>query len=706
MTPAQRENFLRLLNPRHIAFVGGRDAITAITEARRRGYDGQMWAVNPNRDALDGVPCYPTVADLPDAPDAAYVAVPASAAIGIVEDLACRGAGGAVCYSAGFKEAGPDGKAAEDRLRAAVGDMALIGPNCYGMINYIGNAALWSFAHGGTSPGYGAAIITQSGMLSSDITMAQRSLPLAYMISAGNQTVMGQEDFMDVLCEDPAVRAIGLHIEGLRDIPRFEQAALKALGRGVPVVALKTGTSAIGAQLTISHTGSLSGENELYEALFARTGVISVSSPVQLLETLKFLCVAGAPKGPRVAGFTCSGGGATMLADRAEKVGLCFPPVTEAATQALTDLLPDVATVSNPLDYTTPIWGQAEFTGPVFAAGLAGMGADAAVLVQDYPAPGLDGDKAYYTTDAAAFAEAAAKADLPRAICATIPENLDLQTREALVAKGVAPMQGIHETLNAIAHGAAWSAARARINGAPPEPLRPGAPVGPVVMTSEAAGKAWVARAGISVPQGRVVGSADAVAVAAEVGYPVALKMISPRIAHKTEAGAVALGLASSSALEAAIEKMRRDVSTHDPEATTDQFLVERMSAPPIAELIVALRRDPQFGCALTLGSGGILVELVGDAQTLLLPCSVADVHASLASLRVSALLSGFRGGPVVDRLAVAERVHALCTAFLENPGEIAEVEINPLFVTRDDLVAVDVLMHRTDRSEVEPPSD
>ena len=228
MTPKQRQNFLRLLNPRHIAFIGGRDAITAIGEARRRGFGGVMWAVNPKREELAGVPCVASVDDLPEAPDAAYVAVPSGAAVDAIAALATRGAGGAVCYSAGFKESGPRGQAAEARLRQVVGDLALIGPNCYGVINYIGGAALWSFAHGGDSPGYGAAIVTQSGMFSSDITMAQRSLPMAYMISAGNQAVLGQADFLDVLCEDPAVRAIGLHIEGLTDIRRFEAAALKA----------------------------------------------------------------------------------------------------------------------------------------------------------------------------------------------------------------------------------------------------------------------------------------------------------------------------------------------------------------------------------------------------------------------------------------------------------------------------------------------
>ena len=325
MTPAQRRNFERLLSPKHVAFIGGTDAIVAIGEARRRGFEGAYWPVNPKRETLADIACFATVNDLPEAPDAVFLAIPAKAAVETIEKLRLIGAGGIVCYSAGFKESGDDGEILEAQLQEAVGDMALIGPNCYGVVNYLSNSALWPFAHGGDCPGYGAAIITQSGMLSSDISMNQRSLPLTHMISAGNQAVLGIEEFIDVLCENPATRAIGVHIEGLSDIAKFERAALKALAYDTPIVALKTGRSEIGSNLTISHTGSISGANELYEALFERTGVISVTNPSQLLETLKYLCILDRPKGKKIAGFTCSGGGATMLADHCANIGLEFP---------------------------------------------------------------------------------------------------------------------------------------------------------------------------------------------------------------------------------------------------------------------------------------------------------------------------------------------------------------------------------------------
>ncbi len=693
MTPERRKNFQRLLNPRHIAFIGGRDAAIAIKEARRRGFQGQMWAVNPKRADLAGLPCVKSISDLPEAPDAVYLAIPVGGVVDALETLNNMGAGGVVCFTAGFKETGDT--AAETALIEATGDMALIGPNCYGLINYVGQSALWSFEHGGWSPGYGAAIVTQSGMFSSDITMSQRSLPLAYMVSAGNQAVIGLEDFLDVFSDDPAVRAIGLHIEGLQDVQKFEHAALKALQKGVPIVALKTGSSAIGASLTVSHTGSLSGSNELYESLFERTGVISVSNPSQFLETLKYLCVVGAPRNRKVAGFTCSGGGATMLADYAEKIDLTFPEIVRSRRDALSELLPDIATVSNPLDYTTPIWGHAELTYPVFASTISAMDAGSAVLVQDYPAPGLDDSKIYYQNDAEAFGRAAFELGVPAAICATLPENLDVETRQFLIEKSIAPMQGIHETLNALSHAAGWQYARDRINKTTPEPLAKPVPESPLTMLTEDAGKSWLKSIGFPVPNGVVTSVENAVEVADNVGYPVALKMMSQDLAHKTEAGAVAINLKTDENLSNALTMMIADVSAYDQSKATDSFLIEEMSPSPLAELIVTLRRDAQFGHALVLGSGGVLVELVGDAVTLLLPATKDDIERVLQQLRAAKLLQGFRGRPAADVNKIAQSIHRLCQAYLSECESVAEVEINPLFVYQDHVVAVDVLLHK-----------
>ena len=692
MTQRQR-NLTRLLSPRHIAFVGGRDAEVAIGEAKRIGYAGQIWPVNPKRQTMAGYPCFASVDDLPQGPDGCFLAVPAPAAIATTAKLAARGAGGIVCYTAGFREAGAAGLALEAGLIEAAGDLALVGPNCYGVINYLDHAAMWPFAHGGGCHGHGAAIITQSGMLSSDITMSQRSLPLTHMISCGNQSVLTVEDFVDHLIGHPAVRAIGLHIEGLRNIPRFAAVALRAAESGVPVVALKTGSSRIGAALTVSHTGSLSGTDDLYDALFARTGVIRVTNPAQLLETLKLLCVAGAPKGGRVAGFTCSGGGATMLADHAERIGLAFPPLADETRATLTGLLPDIATVSNPLDYTTPIWGDPARTGPVFAAAIAGLGADSAVLVQDYPASGLDESKGHYRADASAFIAAARAQSIPATICATLAENLDAETRAWLVRQGVAPMQGLPETLNALHAAGQWHARRVQILAAPPEPLAASALAAPCLL-DEAAAKALLRDFGLPVPAGRVVAGAEVADAAEQIGYPAVLKMMGPRLAHKSEAGAVAVGLATPAAVVHALDRMRADVVAHDPLALTDRFLVEAMAPRPLAELLVNLRRDAQFGAVLTLGAGGVLVALLADAATLLLPTNAEEIEAALGRLKIARLLTGFRGAAAADLPGLARFLAGLAATF--SASTLAEVEINPLFVTTDGVWVVDALVQTT----------
>ena len=695
MTPAQKVNFERLIKPKHIAFVGGVDAEIAIGEAKRAGFKGLIWPVNPRREELGGHKCFQALEDLPSSPDAVYLAIPRDPALKAVKDLAKLGAGGIVCYTAGFGEADTEGEEAEKLLVEYAGDMALIGPNCYGIINYIDEVALWPFAHGGSCPGYGAAIITQSGMFSSDITMSQRSLPLSYMVSAGNQAVMGLADFIDILCEKPEVRAIGLHIEGLSDVSLFEKAALKALGLNKPVVALKTGTSKIGSTLTLSHTGSLSGSKELYEALFKRTGVISVNNPSQFLETLKYLCVSGCPEQENIIGFTCSGGGATMLADKAEDIGLKFPNFNKEKSDKLVGLLPEIATLSNPLDYTTPIWGQPEKTKPVFQEAMNQVLAQSAILVQDYPAKGLDESLVYYRNDALAFAEAAADNNLPAAICSTIPENFDKETRDLLVSLGVSPMQGIHEALNAISHAAIWKKNRAHILEKKPDSVfEVVANLDRLSVLDEYESKALLKNNGFNVPKGKLCLDKVTSNDLASLNFPIALKMVSSKILHKTELNAVVLNIKSDLELGAAVKKMRSSVSKKAPNLVSNRYLIEEMANTPIAEFIVGIRSDSQFGLSLTIGSGGILVDLIGDVSTIMLPTHSGEIREAIKHLKVFKLLDGFRGKPKVKLDVVVDSIMKLVIFAEENINLISEIEINPMFVYEDSVQMIDALIY------------
>lgn len=753
MSLARHRNLRRLLQPRHVAVIGGREAETVAGECARIGYRGPVWPVNPHRESIVGRRCFRAVEDLPQAPDAAFVAVPREAAIDTVAQLSAIGAGGVVCHTAGFSETGAEGAGLEAALVAAAGDLALIGPNCYGVINYLDRAALWPFAHGGACPGYGAAIVTQSGMLSSDLTMSQRSVPFAFMASIGNQSVVTMADCIDALGDFGGVRAIGLHIEEIPDVAHFSAAVRKAVASGVPVVALRTGVSEIGARLTASHTGALSGADDLYQALFDRLGVIRVSTPADLLETLKFLCVAGVPGGDRVAALTCSGGAAAMLADYAQGVGLRFPPPSRGTAERLAQCLPHTAAVSNPLDYTTPIWGVPERVRPVFEAMLADP-CDVALMVQDYPLEGLDESKGSYLSDARSFIAAARAAGVPAAVCSTLPENLDRTTREMLVAEGVAPMQGLREALDAIAGavrhgrsrkrmqdvahaaeagpggGAEWRDAAAgsgsdagrgntvRVGdtveaevgigavpsigaggafGAEAEAAnRVGAEAGPTVRSvDEHEAKRWLHGIGIPIPAGCVTDAHEAPKAAARLGFPVAVKFVSEHLLHKTEVGAVALGMSSPAEVEAAVARIGASVRGFGAEVAADRFLVERMAGPPLAELLVGVRTDPRFGLAMTLGSGGVLAELVADAITLLLPASRVELEEALARLRVSRLLDGFRGAPPANRTVIVDALSRLASHLCREDNDVVEIEVNPLFVLPDRVCAVDALMRR-----------
>ena len=699
MNAARRRNLRRLLKPRHVAVIGGREAETVAGECARIGYRGPVWPVNPRRESIGGHRCFRAVEDLPQAPDAAFVAVPREAAIDTVARLAAMGAGGAVCHTAGFAETGAEGARLEAALVAAAGDLALIGPNCYGVINYLDRAALWPFAHGGACPGYGAAIVTQSGMLSSDLTMSQRSVPFAFMVSIGNQSVVTLADCVDVFGGYRGVRAIGLHIEEIPDVAEFSAAVRKAVDAGIPVVALRTGVSEIGARLTASHTGALSGDDDLYQALFDRLGVIRVSTPAQLLETLKFLCVAGVPEGDRVAGLTCSGGAAAMLADYAQVVGLRFPPPSGRTAGRLAECLPHTATVSNPLDYTTPIWGMPEHVRPVFETMFEDP-FDVAVIVQDYPLEGLDESKDSYLNDAREFVAATRAAGIPAAVCSTLPENVDRATREMLIAEGVAPMQGLREALDAIA-GAVWHGRRRqRMRGeAGPADAEAGAATvaptagGPVTGVDEHRAKRWLHEVGIPIPAGCVTGARGAPEAAARIGFPVAMKLVSEHLPHKTEAGAVVLGISSPAEAQAAVARIRAAVRRFDADAPVDRFLVERMIGPPLAELLVGVRTDPRFGLAMTIASGGVLTELVADAVTILLPASRADLEETLGRLRVSRLLDGLRGAAPANRTVIVDALSRLASRLCREDNDVVEVEVNPLFVLTDRVCAVDALM-------------
>ena len=695
---AAAANLRRLLEPASIAFVGGRGIAGAVQRCRHYGYAGDIWLVNPNHAEIDGVHCHASVADLPAAPDAVFVAVPARQAIDVVRALAERGAGGAIVYASGFSETGADGAALQQALVDAAGDMAVLGPNCYGLINGLNGSALWPVAHGAPRVESGVAVITQSGNLAYNLSMSARSVPFAYLASVGNQASVDIARLVDAFVDDPRIRAIGVHLEGLKDVRAFSEAAARALARGVPIVALKSGTSALGAQLAISHTSSLAGSDALYDALFRRLGVIRVKDPVGLVETLKLLAIAGVPERRTLAALATSGGDAGLVADLGEARGIAFPPVGDAGRDALGSVLPAYATIANPLDFTTTPWGNPDKMRACCDALLADR-PGAAAMILDYPQEAT-GERPLCDIAAQAFAASARQHGVVGAVISVFPDLTPPDHAARMAAAGIAPLQGLADGIDAIGAAMTYGETRRRVLDADALNALPvlragngGGSHGATTLHDEWASKRMLAAHGLDVPSAECVAPADAPAAAQRLGFPVCVKVVSDRLPHKTEAGAVALKLASPEAVAAAVERMTEQIARYAPDVRVERILVEKMADAPLLELIVGVKREPNFGLALVLGAGGVLVELIRDTATLLLPVRESDVRGALLGLKLGPLLTGYRGRPKADLDAVVANVMAIARFAHAHADTLVELDVNPLLVMERGALAVDALV-------------
>jgi acetyl-CoA synthetase len=678
----------RLLSPRHVAVFGGRAAAEVVRQCQHLGFAGEIWPVHPRHEFMEGLRCYPDVAALPAAPDASFIAVPRQGTIELVAELSAHGAGGVICYAAGFAEVGGEGVALQQQLVAAAGDMALLGPNCYGMLNYLDGVALWPDQHGGQRLARGVAIVTQSGNIGLNLTMQTRGLPLACLITVGNKAGTSIEAIVEALLLDPRISAIGMHIEGLDDVAAFSRVALQALRQRVPLVALKAGSSDLGAQITMSHTSSLAGPDALYQALFQRLGVARVHDPAGLLETLKFLHVHGALPGRRIVSASCSGGEASLVADLAQARGLEMPALPAPAHQRLHAVLGNKVNVANPLDYHTYIWGDLAAQTECFA-GLLDCRFDAHLLVLDFPRQDRCAADAWQTT-VDAFVAAQAGHGARGLVVSSLPEGLPESVARRLLAQGIAPMQGLADCLDAISHAADIGAAQHR--AATITPLQASVPLTlpGARLLDEASAKQALARFGVPVPVGQVLGRAQVLPYAAALGYPVVLKALAPGLAHKTEAGAVRLNLQNDAELDAALDAMA---------PLSERFLVEQMVRGALAELLVGVQRDPQFGLTLTLGAGGVFVELLRDSVTLLLPVTRADLLQALQTLQMWPMVTGYRGRAHGDVEALLDAVQATVAYATAHADRLLELDVNPLLVlpVGRGVLAVDVLIRLAD---------
>lgn len=673
----------RFFSPKSLVAIGGKAAEEVIYQTQKLGFAGDIYAVHPTKTEVLGVPCFPSVADLPVVPDAAFIGIPAKPTIAVVEQLSAMGCGGAVCYASGFAEIGGEGIDLQQQLLAAAGEMPIIGPNCYGLLNAADKVALWPDYHGlhaldSLGVQRGAAIITQSGNVGINFTMQQRGLPLSFVISTGNQAGLDIADYVEILAQHKAVSVIGLHIESIKDARRFQQAVEVAKQHRVPLVCLKSGRSALGAEALASHTSSIAGEDSYYQAFFDDLGIARVDSLSVFIETLKLLYVHPPLPAPTLATISCSGGEASLAADTAEASGLQFPPISDKQHAKLFDVLGEGVAIANPLDYHTYIWGDLDKQTACFTAVCEGEQAITCKLL-DLPDPDNDPDNkgASWQITLDAFIAAARNVGKPTAVIAGFAESLPQSVATRLIAHGIAPLNGLETAFAAIA-----ASSRVDLSPQAVKPLLSLPHVQSPKALDEWTSKSLLKQHNVRVPRGQVLATDNPNVAEFSLNFPVACKVLSASILHKSDVGGVVLNIDNPTTLATSIQSMQ---------SLSDKVLVEEMIDDIQLELIANIKADSLFGAVMTVGIGGVMVELLKDTVQIILPATAEEIRQKLQKLRFYPLLAGYRGADGVDLDDLCRQLTALQTAFIDSG--VQEIEINPLLATKNGVVAADALV-------------
>ena len=684
----------RLLAPRSIALVGAgawTDAVAAGNSAI--GYTGAIWRVHPTRASTAQTTYYRSVAELPGSPDAAFVAVPNHEAPAVARALAARDAGGFVCFSAGFAETGHEtGERLTRDLVSGAGSLPFFGPNCYGFVNFFDRAGLLPDQVVGPSVERGVALICQSGTIALTLMFNDRSLAIGYLLTVGNQTCLAVEDLIEILCADARVSAFGLYLEGIKDPVRFAGAADLARRAGKPIAVIKSGRTAAAARTARSHTGALAGTDAVFDAYCRQAGVARCDTLATLCETLKLFHTGGPLPGNRVLVMGASGGDMAMTADVSRDLDLDFPSVPPAAAAALGESLSDRVSIANPLDIHTYLWFDPPALQRVFSTVLH-AGYDAVGFMLDSP-PEQAADTASFDAVIDVFIAAAHGAPARAALISSLPETSAKRIRDRCLQGGVVPLQGQREALEALslagAVGAAWRenpAVQLRVPAA-------NAAHGEVVSLSERDSKLELAQFGLEIPRAKLLAVAgdgaltleEAGAAAAELGFPVAMKAAGAHLEHKSDVGGVVLNVRSRAEAAAAATRL----ATLSP-----SLLVEQMCTDGVAEVLIGVIVDAQFGQVLVLGAGGVLTELMADSVSLLPPWTHETIAAGLQRLAIFKLLTGYRGKPAGDIEALINAILSVARYAEARTSRLVELDVNPVIVrpAGRGAVAVDALI-------------
>jgi acyl-CoA synthetase (NDP forming) len=699
---ASRDRLRRLFTPRSVAIVGASDRSSWSHRIRgallNSGYDGEVYLVNPRGGTAHGATAHRSVSEIGQVPDLVYVMTSAEASLSAIAEAARLGTRSAIILSSGFAETGPEGLLAQQRLAevAREHDMAVLGPNTLGFANPARRVVLMPMQPGDELTAGAIGVVSQSGNMAVQVMNMARSFDvgLSLLASTGNELNVTATDVLDYLVADEATRVIAVFLEAVTDPAGFRGACLRARQAGKPVVVLKVGRSEAAARAALAHTGALVGDDAVISAVLSASGVIRVDSMEDLLTTADAFVRSGPVRGRNLAVVTISGGGCDLAADRADALGLHYPPLGEATMGRLRELLPSYATPQNPLDAT----GAAVADAQLFGAAIAAVAADPAVDVTvaigeiEHHAP----ESAWGLDSITAMTAAARQAPRPVIFTNTTIHTITPGTRAVRHELGVPSVfGGMDRVLAAVARIADWSAATVSPAGETPPPCPAGSQDLPARTGtwSEADARSLLERAGVPVVPAVLVGSPEeAAAAAARFGTPVAVKVVSPDIVHKTDAGGVAL---SRSGREDVIEAARQVLATAQrqvPAPRVDGILVSPMrpEGPEVHDLLVGVVRDPGWGPVLAVAMGGIWAEVLADVSRVALPCSRAAIESAVRALRGAPVLLGARGLPGVDLERVVDAIAAIADLAVSLGEDLVAIEVNPLRVTGDGAEALD----------------
>ena len=681
-----------VFRPKSIAVVGASPSNVwgkqALQNLKNMGYDGKVVAVNPKYTDIIGFECYPSLKDIPFAPDAVLINVNRERTAQLVEEAAEAGAKAAVMFAIGFAEAGPEWRAVQERIVTAARDarMVAIGPNCQGIINFVEPCAMWMgpvfpYPHGSV------AMFAQSGSVTSALANNKRGVRWSHIVSCGNEAVSGAAELISYFVDDPHVKVICGFIETVRNPERFFHECDRARDKGKPVIIFKSGRSEAGQKFATVHSGALAAPYRMYDELFRRHGVLRVDSSEELLETAIALQSPKAPAGGRVAAITASGGQIELILDEAARYpkAFSFPQFEPETKKFLREILPEFLAPSNPLDY----WGVADYVTAyrqILQALTEDPNVDIVVGVSD-PNSGPTGDPDQESQSYEDIVALAGRTNKPIALVTPLDGEPRAEAVEELIPHGVLLLSGFPEGFRALERLVTHKRAR-------PGPAAT-TPVDAAALRKLLHGKTepfggqaaldFLALAGIPTARGVVAANVDsAVKAARSLGFPVVLKNGDEGALHKTDTGGVHLNLATEQSVGAAANLLR--------ESGARTILVQAQVRGGV-EMIVGLQTDPALGAFVLVGLGGVLTEIMNDAS--MRPAGLLEGEADemLKELRMFPLLRGARGAQPADLGAIVDvlsRIDAISRAL---GRRIQSIDINPLIALPNGALAVDAVI-------------